>query len=635
MLRKSFIISVLLIFAGFIHAQDIMYPKDLDRKCTKMYKKARDAQKTRNYKDATKAYDKLLKKFPNLVDIRQQKAAIAYQQGQIDEAILSLRSIITEYPDYDDRNYLSLATIYNEEQDYTNAAIYYKRYIDRQDTPREKTQQLYQEMLHKSKALDNAISFNPIPLSDKINTTDLEYEASFTADESKMVFTRKINNQEDFYMAHFENGEVTAVSPIDELNTPIDEGAHCISSDGHELIFTVCNSRYNFGGCDLYSSQQVNGKWSRPKNLGQNINTESWDSQPSLSGDGQTLYFSSDRSGGYGGKDIWYAQRLSQGGWSKAKNLGDGVNSSSDDATPFIHKDNLTLYFASKRSPGMGGFDLYSINRQHWRSDWSDAIAFPYPINSEASERGLKVSLDGSTAYFATDRNIDNKLDLYQFDLPDAHKPIESTLLRFKIFDAETKRPIEAASVSLINLIDTESKIKNSTDASGSITMPYPTGQALAVNVSADGYVFYSHNIAADQQRKRDEIEIMLSPIKQTSTLVEHTPIVLNNVFFESGSAVLLSQSEVEINYLFQLLEDQPEMRIKIIGHTDDVGSDQSNMTLSSQRAKSVYDSLVAKGIPATRLQYEGKGETAPIADNNSEDGRQVNRRTEFVILRL
>lgn len=634
MSRGCMSLCILLFVAIQLQAQAIMYPKDLDRKCTKMYMKAKQNQKARNYKDASKAYAKLLKKFPRLVDVRQQQAAIAYQQGRISDAASALSSIIEEYPDYDDRNYLSLATIYREENKYAEAVKYYKLYIDRQDEPRERTVMLYEEMLFRSQSSDNAVDFDPIPLSDKINTTDLEYEASFTADESQMVFTRRINNQEDFYMAQLEGGEVVSVSPIEELNTPIDEGAHSISSDGSELFFTVCISRNN-GGCDLYLSQKVDDKWTRPKNLGQAINTEYWDSQPSISGDGRSLYFSSNRPGGLGGRDIWYAHRRADGRWSKAINLGAEVNSSSHDETPFIHKDNLTLYFASDRQPGMGQLDLYSVSRNHWSSDWNEPNALPYPINTEAAEAGLKVSLDGTTAYFATDRNLDNKLDLYEFDLPEGYRPKESTLLKFKVIDEESEQVIVEAAVTLTDLTNADSKMESLTDASGEATIPFPKGQSLAVNVAHDDYAFYSYNIAADQGLSEEKVIIRLVPLKVISELPAEKAITLNNIFYASGSAELLDESEVELDYLYNLLQDHPGMEIKIIGHTDDIGSKEDNLSLSINRAKSVYDALIQKGITPTRIQYEGKGESAAIVANETEEQRQVNRRTEFVILRF
>lgn len=624
----------LLLTCSICLGQNPIYPKDLNKKCLKKYNQATQAQRLGKTDDAIKAYRKVLKKNPDLVAAEINLARIAYDQGHKAKAKVLFSNIIEDHPMYDPKVHLAYGSLLMEMEEYAEAAQSYQNYLNT-DPDHQGAKTALQKATTLAKATAHPITFTPTPLSPLVNTPDLEYEASFTADESTMIFTRLLNNQEDFYQATLVNGIITEVKPITELNTPDNEGAHCISADGKELIFTFCDNRRTIGGCDLYVSNLIEGKWSRPKNLGRQLNTEANDSQPTLSGDGQTLYFRSSREGGYGNFDIWYSTKTKDGSWSEATNLGEPINTAGNDETPFLHKDGLTLYFSSDGRQGLGNLDLYVARRDHWDSPWSIVEHMPYPINTPFEDSGLKVSLDGKTAYFATDRNEGNLRDLYSFALPESLQPHESSYIKIVVVDAETQAPLPAI-LELTALDDPTNQLSGQANQSGELLIAFPTDQAMAIHISHPNYIFYSGHIEPIKGTSKAEplaYKISLTPTEKHSAIEENKPIVLQNIFFETGSAVLDPRSNTEIDYLHSLLTEYPAMTISIIGHTDNIGNDQDNLLLSRERALSVGKALLNQGIAENRLMYEGKGESEPIADNDTEEGRRENRRTEFVVL--
>lgn len=629
---------ILVIFFSMIlfgaNAQQITYPKDLKKKCLKKYEQARQAHRENRYPDAQKAYQKVLKKNPNFAAAKVNLARLAYDSGQKREAKKRFANVISEYPDFDPKVYLAYGSLLMELEDYNDASLAFEEYLNR-DPDHQKARMMLDKANMLATAINNPISFEPEPLSKLVNTVHLEYEASFTADETKMIFTRRFDNQEDFFVAKLRNGEIIDVQPIEELNTPMNEGAHCISPDGKELIFTFCDNRRTVGGCDLYTSSLENGIWSKPKNLGRDFNTEATDSQPSLSGDGNTLYFTSSRKGGFGNNDLWFSTKDETGQWSSPENMGEDINTAGNDETPFIHKDGLTLYFSSDGRDGLGNLDLYLARRDAWSTDWDTIEHLPYPINTLYDDRGLKVSLDGTRAYFSTDRNEGNLLDLYSFSLPESIQPHKSTYLKLIVLDAETNAPIPA-SLELTLLNNSESKLSKQADVNGELLVSYPADKSMSIHISHPSYIFFSDHIAASQSGSESDplkYTVRLQRTIAKEDLVENTPIVLNNIFFETGSSILDPRSEIEIDYLHELLLDNPELKIQILGHTDSVGDDADNLILSQNRAKSVFQALVDKGISTSRLSFEGRGEAEPIESNESDEGRQSNRRTEFVVV--
>ncbi len=470
--------------------------------------------------------------------------------------------------------------------------------------------------------------FAPVNMGDHINTKDLEYFPSLTIDGSKMIFNRRIAGDEDFYESNFIDGKWAKAEPLDgKVNTNLNEGAQNISQDGQLLIFTGCNYPEGEGSCDLYFSVRTNKGWSEPQNLGPVVNTDLWESSPSLSPDKRDLYFASRRPGGFGGSDIWVTHRLPTGKWSRPENLGEAVNTTGDEGCPFMHADNETFYFTSNGHPGYGKTDLFFSKKVN-DSSWVVAENLGYPINTIDDEGSLIVAADGKTAYYASD-GTDSKggLDIYSFQLREDVRPLKTLWVKGKVFDKKTTAGLPSA-VELTDLKNGNLISKIQTDEEGNYLVTLPVGKDYAFNVNRRGYLFYSDNFSL-QKKDNDSafvVNIPLQPIEKGAT------IVLKNIFFETGRFDLKNESRSELDKLVILLNDNPNLKIQIDGHTDNVGQEKDNLLLSANRAKAVVGYLLSKSINTQRLTYKGFGSSRPVADNITESGKALNRRTELSI---
>ena len=314
-----------------------------------------------------------------------------------------------------------------------------------------------------------------------------------------------------------------------------------------------------------------------------------------------------------------------------------------------MHPDGSTLYFTSEGHAGMGGKDLF-LSRIDSTGNWGEPQNLGYPINTKDNEGTITVSLDGKTAYFGRGNGNEKKYDLYQFALHEKARPLPVTYVRATVRDAVTKEIIQGAKLDFVDLGTQKSSNVSLTDENGAFLVCLPFGKNYALNVSKTGYAFSSENFNLTETATFDKpftLEIWLQQVaiaanKPTDTeggkiepsKIEDKPIILKNVFFETGKADLKRESQTELNKLKLLLQENPTMRIEISGHTDNVGTDTDNQILSEKRAKAVRDFLVANGIAADRLTFRGFGKTKPIDSNDTEGGRAANRRTEFVILK-
>ncbi len=475
----------------------------------------------------------------------------------------------------------------------------------------------------------NNYVFNPINMGDSINTSALEYFPSLSIDGNKMVFTRRVNNDEDFYESNRINGQWSKASPLaGKVNTNLNEGAQTISLDGQWILFTGCNYPEGQGSCDLYISYKTKNGWSEAENIGPLVNTDFWESSPSLSPDKRDLYFASSQSGGLGGKDIWVSHRMPSGKWGRAENLGEAVNTAGDESCPFMHADNQTLYFNSNGHPGYGMTDLFFAKKVS-DSSWLEAENLGYPINTIDDEGSLIVAADGRTAYYASDRS-DSKggLDLYSFILKEDIRPLKTLWVKGRVTDKKTGLGLPS-SVELTDIITRNIISKVQTDEEGQYLTTLPVGATYAFNVNRKGYLFYSDNFtlikdAVDSVFQKD---IPLQPIEAGASMI------LKNIFFDSKQFALKPASVVELNKVLALLQDNPQLKISISGHTDNQGSAKDNLLLSNNRAKAVVGYFLQKGIAAKRLVAKGFGASKPIANNKEEAGRAQNRRTELAVI--
>lgn len=473
--------------------------------------------------------------------------------------------------------------------------------------------------------------FKPINLGDSINSSRSEYYPSFTINDSLLVFTRAMGGiREDFFSSRLlPNGLYETSKPVTgALNEEPSKGGIQMTADGDMLFFAGNFQQSGYGDFDIYICTATPEGWSDPYNPGKAINTEYWESSPCISPDKRMLIFSSNRPGGYGGKDLYVSYRRPDGRWSLAENLGPVINTPADDLAPYFHADNQTMYFTSGGHPGYGGSDLY-FSRRKSNGEWEKPFNLGYPINTIDDDGSLIVAANGKTAYFASYRS-DSKggLDLYRFELPVYAQAKQTQWVQGKVYDANTQKGLPSA-IELKNTNDTTWVQRVVTDETGQYLITLPVGEAYSLTVSRKGYLYFSDffNVTLLEKDSSLQKDIALQPIEV------NTGIELKNIQFETNSYNLQKNSYAELDKLVQLLEENPSIKIEIGGHTDNTGAAADNLKLSQNRAKAVVDYLIAKGISAQRLTARGYGSTKPIGDNTTENGRQKNRRTELKVI--
>lgn len=507
-------------------------------------------------------------------------------------------------------------------------------------------------------------------LGSNINSAAPEYAPLISTDESLLIITARRANTvgglkdeidnlpyEDLYYSKNVGGEWTPLQNMGEdVNTTGHDASSGLSPDG-KMLFVFRGTMK--GGGDVFMSEVKNDEWSKPRALGKYINTSSHESAVALSYDGNDLYFVSEKPGGIGGKDIyvshWDAHKEE---WGESQNLGPTINSPYDEDGVFIHPDGKTLYYSSKGHNTMGGNDIFYSEKVN--GVWGAPINIGYPINTPDDDVFFVVAADGRTAYYSSIReegygekdiyritflgpekrpvlNTEDKLlvgsDLKSINLPLQPKVKVRTsrmvLLKGLVLDDKTDMPVKAA----IDLIDNNTSevlaTFNSDEKSGAYLVSLPAGHNYGLNVNAEGYLFNSMNFNLPDTAVFKEIYkvIRLKKIKIGES------IVLRNIFFDYNESTVRNESEAELSRLYKVMIENPQIKVEISGHTDNVGGDSYNQKLSESRAKAVVDYLVNKGIPQSRMIFAGYGKTMPLATNETPEGRQENRRTEFKII--
>lgn len=485
--------------------------------------------------------------------------------------------------------------------------------------------------------MKHPVDFKPKLMPATINSLFAQSHPVLTADGKTMYYTTLAGlskqDDENIVCARFTNGAWSAPESIsDNINTKDNEGTCSISMDGNSLVFVGCGRPDGLGSCDLYLSKRVNGVWSKPVNLGAAINSSTWDSHPSLSADGRTLYFVSARKGGYGNEDIYVSHLDDTGVWTNAMNAGRTINTPGTEFSPFIHADGTTLYFASNGLLGMGGLDLFYAKGMD--TTWTTPVNMGYPLNTNANDETLFITVDGTKGYYSRfegqNVNYASRIFLYEFDMPASFKPEKlSTYTQGHIYDKNTKKGL-GARVELIDLASgkvTQSVLSDS--ITGQYTIVITEGKEYALYVNRINYLFESlnFNYIKPANFNPQTLDVYLTPITSGSK------VALNNIFFETNSYVLEDKSKIELKKLIAFIQSNPKQKIELSGYTDNVGTAEANMKLSNMRAKAVYDYLIAEGVKSTNISYKGYGSSNPVADNNTEEGRQKNRRLEIKIL--
>ncbi|MES2731841.1 MAG: OmpA family protein [Bacteroidota bacterium] len=487
-----------------------------------------------------------------------------------------------------------------------------------------------------------------------------DYAPVISANESVMYFTSRREGTtggflasddglpyEDIYVTFHINGKWTAARNIGaSINTNTHDACIAVSPDGKQLF--IYKDTHNG---DIYSASLLDSatyQWSKLESLGINVNTKFHEPSVSMTADGKVIYFSSDRPGGKGGLDIYVSRKTSDGQWGEATNLGEPINTPEDDDAPFIHPDGQTLYFSSRGHATMGGYDIFRSSLEN--GVWMAPENLGFPINTADENTYFVLSADNRHGYYASvNEEGYGEKDIYVISMPlfnavntadgkdvkltsagemnPGQNPI--TILRGTISDALTKKPLEARILLTDNQRNELVSELKSDSVTGKYKVTIPSGRNYGLSVEKKGYLFHSENYNVPPSIGYRE-QVLDVELKKTSSV--GAKITLNNIFFDFDKSVLKDESKGELQQVIQLLNDSPTMKIVISGHTDNIGTEGYNQELSERRAKAVIDYLISRGIPNRRLNYKGYGTTRPVADNTTDEGRQLNRRTEFEV---
>lgn len=636
---KAIVLSSIFLISFFLSFGQTNYSTS-SKKAIKLYEEAQLLIRQRKITDAVEVLKESVAKDNNFLEAHL-KLAFSYELlRNIEGQQYHLEQIIRIDPNSSRYKnvYYSLGKVYFNQGKYEQSHEMLSKLVRLGiDNPRIKSdvEGLNENIQFAVESIKKPLDIHPQALSEILNAFPLQYFPVLTADENTIIYTARegisFHDDENIVISNKdEDGnwqQPISISP--NINSQFNEGTCTISADGRTLIFTNCEGRQSYGSCDLYISYRNGDEWSVPKNLGKNINSRSWDSQPALSADGRKLFFVSNRGGGKGKRDIWMSQKDDENSWQKAVNLGNVINSTEDEVSPFIHVNGTTLFFASQGFPGFGGYDIYKSEKSV--SGWSQPENLGYPINTHEDQVSMFVSTNGKNGYYSFERKGQGKQNqslLYGFEFP-ANSILEnaSIYLTGNVYDNDTKKPLHAT-LELYDLgSDKPTAIFTSDPVTGKYFSILNENKKIVLYIDREGYLFesklYELSVENSNSINRD---IYLKPIKKGNSTR------LNNIFFEVNSALLTTESITELNKLVHFLTLNPTTKITICGHTDNQGTTAYNMILSEDRARAVYDFLIKRDISPSKLTFIGYGESKPIVENVDKDSMRANRRIEFVI---
>ena len=635
-----------------------------------------------NYKAAVLQYKSVISEFKGdaLVNYR-----LGYSYLKTIEKKKSLPYFEQAYrlnPEISEDILLSLARSYQYNHKFKEALKYYDMYeasfgkrID--EEIKHRLDRYEYECQNGIKLLANPTTATIENIGGVINSKYSDFVPVLSADRTIMAFTSRraggvgdeiepdpetgdpIGFYEDIYVTKKVGGKWQPPKNAGPaVNTETHDACIALSSDGQKMYLYK-----DEGNGDIFISELVGEDWGKPVRLGKNINDKkTHEAHCSVTSDEQTLFFSSDRDGGYGGMDIWMSKK--QGGqWGPAVNLGPVINTEYDEDAPFIHVDGKTMYFSSRGHAGMGGYDIFRTSFDG--VTWTAPTNLGYPINSADEDIYFVMSADNKFGYYASGGSHHEGVedgygekDIYIITMPPPEKIVVAstretktttsrstrqlagavetktvtnpiTILKGTITDALTGDPLEANLVLVDNDKNQVISEMKSNSSTGKYLIILPSGKNYGLAVEKQDYMFHSENFdippSTDYQEITKDVEL--------KKIAVGTKIVLKNIFFDFDKATLRDESTAELKRLIDLLNDVPTLKIEISGHTDSKGADDYNKKLSQRRAKSVTDYLIGKGIASDRLRSAGYGEEKPIATNDTDEGRQLNRRTEFEII--
>lgn len=621
-----------------------------------------------------KALDDSPECLPCLKRLGEIEFRVAKQKGSFASSINHLEKLIELCPEYHSDTYYYLGAMKYADREYSDAEKYFEKFLRFPDDDPSKFDKSYekrygevQEALISVKvyaeiyADKDKVQFKPLRVSGVSSDKD-DYLPMISPDGEVMFYTRAFTRQNkgDYISQRIEEfswskrPDINSIFDSGEpLSSPFNLGTNCggatISVDNRELIVAMKNPvKGNPENIDLFSTRyevftNEEGKreyrWTELENLGENINTPlGFEGQPSLSGDGKTLFFTGvrpecvqDASGNYT-HDIFYSTKLADGSWSPCKPLPGNINTSGQEKSPFMHSDSHTLYFSSDGHIGVGGFDLYYC-KMNPDGTFSEPKNLGAPINTADDELGIVVTSDGELAYFGARNFQGNKgWDIFQFDMPEKAKPEKVMVLKGQVNNKEGE-PAQNAKVT-VNYTESGEKEEievNDDDGSYAAIVKMKRDENVTLSVEGENIAFNSRLIL----KKGQELPVVTKVSVETETTVVGKPFVINDIYYATNRADIEDNSKIILDAFADYLMKNPKLEIEISGHTDNIGDDKSNLALSTERAFEVMNYLSSKGVPAKRMSYKGYGSHKPIGDNNTTEGRAKNRRTEFVIRKM
>lgn len=508
--------------------------------------------------------------------------------------------------------------------------------------------------------LSTSVPFDPTMVKNVSSAKD-EYFPMISPDNELIFYTRKVSKaglgDERYAQAltveEFTFSQRASVLDLfnmgDPLKAPFNDGTFTnygsatLSVDNKEMIICACKTEQVYGrdyqNCDLYTTTYERSgeggndfKWTPLKNMGPKINTpDGWEAQPSLSADGNTLFYTVARPTSRD-NDIYIAKRQPDGTWGEVRPF-DEINTDGKDKSPFLHQDSETLYFVSTctdKRKGVGGLDIFYIREENGK--WSEPKNIGYPINSKEDELGLFVSTDGHLAYYSS--RVGGNWNIYSFELYEEARPKSVAILKGELTD-ENGAPVKDATIEIAYAgSDEVTQVKvNGDDGKYAAVVKTDTKQDVMVTVKKEGHAFDS-KLITKEEIKPEEVSIRNNDLTVKELKVGEA-YTINDILYATSSYALNDKSKFILKGFARFLKENPTISVSIQGHTDDVGDDGKNMALSENRAKGVKDYLVSLGIDPKRLSAKGYGETMPKVDNDSEENRAINRRTDFVIEKL
>ncbi|MCA6073322.1 OmpA family protein [Fulvivirga sedimenti] len=565
---------------------------------------------------------------------------------------------------------LGLAYIYHE--NFKDALRFFESYSK---TPQSKKSNVYERIaqcISADSLKRNEINALVTPV-DALNSKFHDYTPLVYGQGTKMIFTsnrpggkrsRDGTYYEDIYWASFENGEWTDIQRMGPaINDSYHDAAGTLSPDERSLFVY-----YEYDGGNIYVSKNEKGTWGQPTPLDESVNTIFWETSATITADGNTLYFASERPDGIGGLDIYKTELGDNGQWKKPVNLGKVINTRYNEDAPYITPDGSRLYFGSAGHPGMGAEDIFYSDIIN--GELQPPVNLGYPINSIYLDNYFIPNTDGKSGYLASMRPGGKGMaDIFyvEYDLTPVNKkpliasaepvkqntpakepvkaiskpepvveqiketkPKIATVLKGKVIDSKSGEPL-LAEVKLVDNTNNVVLSRVQSDAAGDFELIIPRGGNYGVSTRLDGYLFNSLNFNLPEFTENQEVDTHILMRKAETG----SKVVLKNIFFDSGKSELRTESLGELDRIKELLEDNPGLVVQINGHTDNVGNAIANKILSKKRADAVVQFLINNGISANRLSAKGFGEERPLVSNDDEvDGREINRRTEIEIIR-